>query len=212
MKRRFLILPALCMGLLFSSCDNDRRTAQGEGYEQTEQTEEGLANDTEYGVETERTSAAGNLEEDTRDFVEEAASSSMMEVELAQLAQQNAQSQEVKDYAQMIENDHSQANERLRTIAQQKNITLPAGMKDDHRSEIDDLRDKTGQEFDQEYMDKMVSEHEDDISKFEDMREDVQDPDLQSWIDNTLTTLRQHRDEAERIKESVGGNDGLLNN
>lgn len=212
MKRRFLILPALCMGLLFSSCDNDRRTAQGEGYEPTEQTENGLANETEYGLETERTSAPGNLEEDTRDFVEEAASSSMMEVELAQLAQQNAQSQEVKDYAQMIENDHQQANERLRSIAQQKNITIPESMKDDHRSEIDDLRDKTGQEFDQDYMDKMVSEHEDDISKFEDMREDVQDPDLQSWIDNTLTTLRQHRDEAERIKESVGGNDGLLNN
>lgn len=209
MKRRFLILPALCMGLLFTSCESDRRTAQGDGYEQTE---EGYGDGTEYGVETERTSAAGNMEEDTRNFVEETASSSMMEVELAQLAQQNAQSQEVKDYAQMIEKDHKQANERLKSIAQQKNITIPTEIKDDHRSEIDDLRDKTGEEFDKAYMDKMVSAHEDDISKFENMREDVQDPDLQSWIDNTLTSLRQHLDEAERIKESVGGNDGMLNN
>lgn len=212
MKRRFLILPALCMGLIFSSCESDRRTAQGDGYEQAEQTEEGFGNDTEYGVETERTSAAGNMEEDTREFVEETASSSMMEVELAQLAQQNAQSQEVKDYAQMIETDHKEANERLKTIAQQKNITVPAEMKDDHRSDIDDLRDKTGEEFDKDYMDKMVSAHEDDISKFEDMRKDVQDPDLQSWIDNTLTSLRHHKEEAERIKENVGGNDGLLEN
>lgn len=208
MKSKFLILPALCFGLVFSSCDTDRRTAQGEGYEQTE---EGVGDGTEYGVETERTSAGG-MEEDTRNFVEEAASSSMMEVELAQLAQEKAQSQDVKDYAQMIENDHKQANDRLRSIAQNKNITLPAGMKEDHREEIEDLRDKSGQEFDQEYMDKMVSEHEDDISKFEDMREDVQDTELRSWIDNTLTTLREHRDEAERIKERIGGNDGLLNN
>ena len=210
MKRRFLILPALCLSLIFG-CDSDRRTAQNDGYEETEGMNNTDAPEQGFGIDTERTSAAG-MEEDTREFITEAGSSSMMEVELAQLAREKAQSQQVKDYAQMIENDHQQANQRLQDLAQQKNIKIPQSMKEDHREKMEDLREKSGSEFDQEYMDLMVDQHEKDIDKFEDKRDEVQDQELQSWIDNTLTTLRQHKEQAEQIKEQVSnGNNNILN-
>lgn len=215
MKRRFLILPALCMGLLFSSCDNDRRTAQGEGYEQTE---EGYGDGTEYGVETERTSAPGNMGEDDRqEFVEETASISRLEVEMAQLAEQKAQNEDVRNFAQRMQNDHSEANDRLSNIAQQQeNIQMSQTMEDAHRDELDELRDKEGSEFDEAYLDKTIDNHEELIDKFENMRDnggDAQNQEMSNWIDNRLNTLREHRDEAERIKERISDNNGgILDN
>lgn len=213
MKRRFLILPALCMGLLFSSCDSDRRTAQGDGYEQTE---EGYGDGTEYGVETDRTSASGDMdEEDRREFVEETSSTSRMEVEMAQLAQQKAQHEDVRSFAQKMQNDHSDANDRLSSLVQQENIPMSQTMDEDHSDELDDLRDKEGSEFDEAYLDKTIDNHEKLIDKFENMRDksaNAANQEMSSWVDTRLQTLREHRDEAERIKERIGGNDGLLEN
>lgn len=202
MKRKFLILPALCLTMIFGCDSGDRRAAHSDGYVETDGLNEAGDPDEGFEIETERTSAAG-LEEDTREFVTEAASSSMMEVELAQLAQDRAQSQQVKDYAQMIANDHQQANQELQNLAQQKNINVPQTMKEDHREKMENLRDKSGSEFDKEYMDLMVEQHENDIDKFESKQDEVQDQELKNWVDNTLTTLRQHKDQAEQIKEQV---------
>jgi putative membrane protein len=203
MKRNFLILPALSLALLFG-CDSDRRTAQGDGYQENGITETNET-DSEFGTTTdmERTSAEGALEDDTREFVNESASSSMLEVELGQLAQEKAKSQEVKDFAQMLANDHRQVNERLTSIVQGKNMQVPQMMKEDHQNKMEDLREKSGQEFDKEYMSMVVDMHEKDIDKFEDMRDEVQDPELQSWVENTLASMRQHLQEAEQIKEQL---------
>lgn len=207
MKSKFLILPVLCFGLVFSSCDTDRRTAQDERTEGQE---------TEYGIETERTAAGGGMDEDEkRDFVEEVSSSSMKEIEMAQLAQEKAQSQDVKSFAQRLADNHRQAHERLSTMAQQENIRVSQSLEDDDRDELDDLREKTGYEFDKEYLDKTVEIHENQIDKLENVRDDAADQELRSWADERLTSLREHRDEAERLKKSIEeqtGDDGLLSN
>lgn len=150
----------------------------------------------------ERLADTDNLEEDS-DFVVEAASSSMMEVELGQLAVQKASSQEVKNFAQKMVDDHSKANQKLKQIAQKKNIALPGAVGEDHKKHIDDLREKSGREFDKEYMNLMVDEHKEDVNKFEEAANDLNDNELKSWATETLPTLRQHREEAERINETI---------
>lgn len=208
MKRRFLILPALCMGLLFSSCDNDRRTAQGEGYEPTDQE---TADDIQYGIETERTSApAGMEEEEKREFVENLSSSNIQQIEMAQLAQQNAQSQDVKDFADKIANEHRQAQESLSYLLQDENIQVREEMKDDQRDDLESLREKTGQEFDTEYLDKIIDSHENQADMLENVRDEAQDQELFNWAEERLIELRKHRDEAERIKERVSDGSGVL--
>jgi putative membrane protein len=206
MKRNFLILPAFSLALLFG-CDSDRRTAQSDGYQENGITETNET-DSEFGTTTdmERTSAEGaeGLQEETVEFVNTAAASSMLEVELGQLAQEKAQSQEVKDFAQMMINDHNQANEKLQNSIQDNNIDLPQNLKEDQEDKMQNLRDLSGQEFDKEYMSMMVDMHEKDIDKYENMKEqNIQDQELQTWVDNTLTTLRQHHEQAKQIKEQL---------
>jgi putative membrane protein len=150
----------------------------------------------------ERFSNNDDLEDDS-EFVVEAASGSMMEVELGKLAVERANSPQVKNFAQKMVNDHSKANERLKNLAQKKNIAIPNNLPNDHQKKIEDLRGKSGAEFDKEYMDLMVDDHKDDVDKFEKAADDLNDNELRAWASETLPTLRQHREEAKKIHDNL---------
>ncbi|RDV13849.1 DUF4142 domain-containing protein [Pontibacter diazotrophicus] len=143
---------------------------------------------------------------DQSEFMTQAASSNMLEIEAGQLAQQKGQNQAVKDFGQMMVTDHTQATEQLQSIASQKNITLPDSMSQEHMDQLQSLRDKNGAEFDQEYADLMVSSHEEAISLFEDASEDLEDPDVKNFATTTLPKLREHHQQANQLDETVGGN------
>ena len=103
----------------------------------------------------------------------------------------------------MMVDEHTKANNELKSIAQQKNITLPTVMSNENQRKYDKLNEKTGAEFDKEYMDLMVKEHKDDIDDFEDQAQENENSELKSWASTKLPTLKQHLQEAERIQESL---------
>ncbi len=59
------------------------------------------------------------MDEDT-EFMNEAASGGMMEVELGQLAANKAVSADVKKFAKMMVDDHTKANNELKSLADSK--------------------------------------------------------------------------------------------
>ncbi|AHM61010.1 hypothetical protein D770_13780 [Flammeovirgaceae bacterium 311] len=192
MKMNMIIAGIFCLSIA-AACDTDRRTAQNEGYQDTTATDQ----------ETVAIGEGGRIDSDTREFVNEAASGGMMEVELGKLAQEKATNQQVKDFGGMMVKDHGQANDRLKSIAQNKNIQLPTAMNEEHQEHVNRLRNLSGQEFDREYVNLMVEDHEEDISKFESMQGDVQDQELKQWIDSTLPTLRTHKERIDQIKNTI---------
>jgi putative membrane protein len=145
--------------------------------------------------------------EDDADFAVEAASGGMMEVQLGTLALSKATSPDVKSFAQMMVDDHTKANNELKTLAQQKNITLPATLDDEHQRKFDNLNEKTGEDFDKDYIDLMVKDHKEDVRKFEDEGKDGKDADLKSWASGKVATLRHHLEEAQRIQDVVKDRD-----
>jgi putative membrane protein len=199
MKKNLFVIGLFSLTVL-AACDSDRRTAQGEGYQDT--VPEGRATEAVHQDHTQ--SAAGG---DAQEFVTEAASGSMMEVELGRIAQEKATNQEVKNFAAMMVKDHSQANEQLKSVLQNKNMQAPQQMTEDHRKEVDRFRDmQAGQDFDKEYVDLMVEDHEEDIEKFESAQNDVQDPEIRQWIESTLPTLRQHKQHIDKINDTMDNN------
>jgi len=60
----------------------------------------------------------------TQQFIQKAAMGGQMEVQMGQLAEQKAQSQEVKNLGATLVRDHTQANQRLEQLASTKNIAL----------------------------------------------------------------------------------------
>lgn len=64
--------------------------------------------------------------------------------------------------------DHHNASDKQMQLAQQKNITLPDSMSQKYMDQVQNLRNYSKQEFDRQYIDMMVSSHEEAISMFED--------------------------------------------
>jgi predicted outer membrane protein len=68
---------------------------------------------------------AGAQQMSAEEFAREAAKSGQKEIQLAELAARNSENSEVKQFANTVKQDHSEANRKLRQIAQQKGINLP---------------------------------------------------------------------------------------
>lgn len=143
------------------------------------------------------------MKEDNSDFLVKAASGGMMEVALGKMAQQNAQSQRVKNFGAMMVKDHTTASDEIKTLAVKKNITLPAIMGEENQKHVDEMKEKSGAEFDKMYMELMVEDHNEDIRLFESASDDENDSDVQAFSKNTLIVLQMHLDSARAINEAV---------
>lgn len=141
--------------------------------------------------------------EDESEFLVEAASGGMYEVEMAKLAQQKATSQEVKDFANHLVEDHTKANEKLKQLAASKNITVPTAMGDEEQRKFNQFQDNETEGFDEEYIKQMVQDHKKDVEDFEEAAQDLDDPDVKSFASSTLPTLKGHLSMAEQLEEKV---------
>jgi putative membrane protein len=162
-----------------------------------------MSNDTTVHTTTMDTGTMVNkmqaVDNNTADFVKNAASGGMMEVQLGQLAQKNAKSQRVKNFGNMMVTDHSKANDELKSLASSKNISVPAAMKEDEQKDYNELSKKTGADFDKAYMTMMVNDHKKDISEFKNASQGLKDSDIKNFASKTLPVLQKHLDSAQAI-------------
>ena len=146
---------------------------------------------------------AMTTEETDAKFAVDAANGGMAEVALGKLAQQQATSAAVKDFANMMVTDHSKANDELMALAKSKNITLPDSVSNDKKQAMMDLSKKTGADFDKAYVDMMVDDHKSTISLFEDESKNGKDADIKAFADKTLPTLRTHLTHIQSIHDGM---------
>src|SRR5262249_17471675 len=84
-------------------------------------------------------------------FVTEAASGGMEEVELGKIGTEKASSDQVKQFGQRMVDDHGKANDELKALAQSKNITVPSAPSAKDQATIDKLSKLSGEPFDRAY-------------------------------------------------------------
>ncbi|MBV9217746.1 MAG: DUF4142 domain-containing protein [Acidobacteria bacterium] len=137
-------------------------------------------------------------------FMKDAAQGGMAEVEMGKLAAQKATDPEVKKFGQMMVTDHTAANNELKGVAGKKNFALPADL-GSHQSDLDKLKGLSGADFDKEYVEMMVSDHETDVSLFEKQSEYSTDPDVKAFAAKTLPTLKKHLDAIKAIQAKKSG-------
>jgi putative membrane protein len=137
------------------------------------------------------------------DFIKEAAQGGMMEVQLGKAAQEKASNEKVKDFGKRMEQDHSKANDELKKIASDKGVQLSSDLDKKHKSKMDKLTKLSGAEFDRQYMRDMVSDHKDDIKKFQNEADKGKDADLKKFASQTLPTLKEHLQLAESTADAV---------
>jgi len=212
MKKKLLFAPIFLFSVILSTAQDTtmRKTQSTQGNNKNTQTHNrNNANTNRTTMQsTGRYSAlgvtTGSLHRKDMKFIMLAASSNHMELELARLAQQNAASQEVKDFAEMILRDHTAAGVEMKTMLSKKGTMIPdTAMLPKHRIHIDHLRGLQGAEFDRAYIGMMVDAHEDDIDEYEDETTDARDADIRAFARKTLPVLQKHHTRAKEIRKSL---------
>ena len=125
-------------------------------------------------------------------FMAQAAQTNMAEIALSQLALRRATSNEVKQYAQRMIRDHSQANARLAQLARQKRVTLPTQLDAKHQAIMAQLQQLSGERFDQEYMMAMENDHALATALFQNGARQAQDRDVKAFASTTLPKVQGH--------------------
>jgi putative membrane protein len=143
------------------------------------------------------------VSQNDRNFMTKAAQGGMMEVQLAQLAQQKAASEEVKQYAHKLEQDHTKANEELKKIAQDRQVNLPSDL-GPHQQELAKFQNLSGEAFDREYIKMQIKDHKKDIGEFRKQANRGMDSDLKAFASAQLPTLEQHLQQAQQLSSSTG--------
>jgi putative membrane protein len=116
-------------------------------------------------ADTNVTGSGSSLSEKDKTFMKKAAKGGMMEVAMGQVAEQRAESDDVKSFGKRMVTDHSKANDELKSIASKKGVQLPSK---EHSAKW--TSDKT-------YMDMMVKDHEKDLAEFKEEASSGSDPD-----------------------------------
>lgn len=138
-------------------------------------------------------------------FIDFAAQTDMVEANLGQLAQQNGDAQQVKDYAQTLTTDHTQDYQQLQTLATQANLTVPTAIDAaNNKKMIDPFEKLKGAAFDKKYASEMVEGHTKAIAVYKKEAADAQNAAVKSYAEATLATLQKHEDAAKYLMKAKG--------
>lgn len=195
MKKLFNYCLAGAFSLFLFSCGNGGSSDSAQAAKDSNATKMDSARS-----DSTKASIPSTVSKADQDFAVNAADAGMTEVAAGNLAEQQGTAKDVKAYGAMMVRDHTEANDKLKAIAAQKNITLPSSVSSDMQKNLDDLKAKSGKDFDKAYIDMMVSDHKKVISAFESEAKNGSDADIRAFADSTLHTLHHHLDQAEKCK------------
>lgn len=138
-----------------------------------------------------------------KQFVLKAAQDGLTEVELGNLAIQRAASPEVKDFGRRLVEDHTRLNNELKDLAAQKGINLPQDIGAENNKTKAELGRLEGAAFDRAYINRMVTEHNQDIALFQRQARQGNDPELKNWAARSLPIFQEHLRLARSIQDRL---------
>lgn len=143
------------------------------------------------------------MQEETRDFVVNAAKGNMGEAMMGETAKEKATSDSVRQFAEKLAQDHQKANEQLKTIAKETDIQWPSDLRSPHHDLAQTLKNTSGKEFDELFANRMVQEHEREIEKYERLSQTIGNKSIKEYIDSTLPVLRSHLEQARQLQQQL---------
>jgi putative membrane protein len=136
-------------------------------------------------------------------FAMKAASGGMGEVKLGQLALDKGSNSAVRDFGTRMVTDHSKANQQLKTVAAQSNMTLPSDVSKAEQATYERLSKLSGADFDKAYAREMVRDHEEDVAEFQTESMSGKNDALRDFAARTLPTLQSHLQQAREMQKTV---------
>ncbi len=110
----------------------------------------------------------------------------------------------MKAFGQQMVDDHTKANNDLKSVAQGENMTLPSDVNAKQQAMYDKLSKMSGPAFDKMYVNGMVKDHEEDVRDFQKEANGGQDAQIKNFASTTLPTLQGHLTKIKGIQSTMG--------
>jgi putative membrane protein len=133
-------------------------------------------------------------------FILDAAKGGLAEIKMGKLAAEKAADPKVKEFGNTMVEDHQKANDELRQVANDKKIKWPDDLTDEQVATFKKLSQLSGPDFDREYVQAMVEDHQKDVNEFQREEGRVQDPELKGFVSRTLPILQHHLQMAQDLQ------------
>jgi putative membrane protein len=99
--------------------------------------------------------------------------------------------------------DHTAAEQKVSSLASKSGVMLPTKLDDNHQKLLDDLRGKSGPDFDQAFAKLQVDAHNETIDADQDEANFGRDPQVKALAGDLLGTLQHHLTMAEDLENQV---------
>lgn len=138
-------------------------------------------------------------------FVTQATYGGLAEVALGEMAVEQASSPEVRAFARRMVDEHSRANAELADLAEVKGMSPPTSPDPGRVAVAEALGALEGAEFDRQYLQHQMAEHEVAVALYRTEASGGTDPDMRSFANRWLPSLQDHTAQiASMMTRTVG--------
>jgi putative membrane protein len=137
-------------------------------------------------------------------FVKNAIEGSLAEVNFAKLALQKSQDKNVREFATKMIHDHEMLIAEMKPVAKELGVKVPTGTPLSDHAKYEELKMKSGTDFDRAYVETMVKDHHDDLSDFLNEENKTSNPQLKATVEKGESVIKEHTELIDKIAHMGG--------
>jgi putative membrane protein len=149
--------------------------------------------------------AADKLSSADESMLKDIAQANIAEVESGKLALEKSANPEIKNFAQMMVDDHSKGLEDTKALASSKSASLPDGPDAKHKAVMIEFKTLSGGLFDSRYVKQAgVGDHEATAKLLKKTQAEAKDADLKALATKMLPVVQGHLQHAQDLAAKTG--------
>lgn len=138
-----------------------------------------------------------------KSFIKDASEGSLAEVNFAKLALQKSKDANVRAFAEKMITDHEMLIKSMKPFAVKYDVK-PSGTPIMDHAKYQELKMKSGTDFDRAYVEAMVKDHHDDLKTFMDEENKTDDPELKAAVAKGEKVILEHTEMIDKIAHMGG--------
>jgi len=138
-----------------------------------------------------------------KSFIKDSSEGSLAEINYAKLALAKSKDPNVRKFAEKMITDHTKLIESMKPFAVKYDVKASGTPVMDH-AEYEELKMKSGTDFDRAYVEAMVKDHNDDLKKFIDEENKTSDPELKAAVAKGEKVILEHTEMIDNIAHMGG--------
>ncbi|MGA7155327.1 MAG: DUF4142 domain-containing protein [Acidobacteriaceae bacterium] len=150
-------------------------------------------------------SAHAAVTDQDKAFLTKASQANFDEIKLSELAENKATNPQVKAFAHKMVTDHTALGHQMMPFAQAWGINPADSLDADHQSLYDKLQGLSGAQFDKQYMDAMLKDHQEAVHLFTQEAQTTTDQKFKQTVMHGKSVVTAHLKMAESLDPKLQG-------